>query len=141
MGKNIIGPDLFNIYINDFPDVTGDKTKVYMYIDVCKLCLKYKNITETFELQNNLDRVYSWAKDKQLKLATKKSAYITLGHCKVPEHPYNLGIQILERIHSTRDVGVIIDEKLNCQGLKKSPQIQPKCGFAACVVSPAVCPA
>ncbi len=107
-----LSPILFNIYINDLPNVVHS-SKVALYADDAKVSLAYKEISKTGELQADLERIAEWARDKQLRLATKKCSSITLGHERIQDHHYLLDGELLERVTSIRDLGIIINSKLN----------------------------
>ena len=123
-----IAPFLFIAYINDLQDVTSGP-KLLSFSDNKKIIFKIKSPHDTFLLQNNLNIIIEWSTKNNMELNRNKFEYIS--H-KSQIHSKNLDIfnnslpfpishsqyyasDYLEITRSThvKDLGVIVDEKLN----------------------------
>lgn len=116
----VLGPVLFNLYINDIVqcvlasviDLFADDTKIYAAgSDLGELSNR---------LNADLARVSEWLKDNQMALNLSKSKFMVIGKSnslnKAAADIENLNIVIdgekLERVNSIKYLGVIVDNKL-----------------------------
>ena len=86
---SVLGPLLFNIYINDLVDVCPPITflsDVYLYADDAKLFSSDK-----IELQVNINKVESFTKNRQLSLAPAKCQYLPIKRKGSANNDYFLG--------------------------------------------------
>lgn len=109
---SVLGPLLFILYISDLPSVVKN-SKLLLYADDCKLFLSCRHdIADITGLQNDLDRITTWAEQMQLKLATPKCSFLAVNGRGV-SLSLKLGTENLVQSSSIRDLGIIIDDKLN----------------------------
>jgi hypothetical protein len=116
-----LGPFLFTIYINDidscFHDshnmLYADDTKIYRIISTYGDCLK---------LQSDLRRFELYCENNQLFVNPDKCYIISFTRKNNPiNYDYNLSGSQIKRAYKIRDLGLIIDAKLNFnQHLDKS---------------------
>ena len=108
---SVLGPLLFNIYIDD----VGQQIDVeyLMYADDLKLICEVKTIDDCVRLQNNLNRLYNWSVSNEL-LLNKDKCFVKSYFRKVKFLFYNYTIDdsILERPEYICDLGVTFDRKL-----------------------------
>ena len=107
-----ISPLLFSLYVNDLP--TAISTNCLLFADDLKLFHEIRSDEDVHALQRDLDAVTRWAADWKLKLnASKcKSFKITLKR-KIIDSSYSINSTTLENVTSIRDLGVILDQKLD----------------------------
>ena len=114
----ILGPILFIIYINDLPDKVEGRAMMSLYADDAKLYRTIKTRNDSQELQMALNGVKDWCDKWLLKLNVNKCKYLTIhGKKAITDTAYGLmtiaGRQELERVSKIKDLGILIDEKLN----------------------------
>ena len=112
---SVLGPTLFLLFINDIDDILfGTSVRMKLYADDVKL---YSSFTQTScDLQAVCDRLQTWAEKWQLQTSYDKCSVqritnrVSIADCNPS---YKIGSHVLCWSDETRDLGVIIDKKLN----------------------------
>ena len=110
---SILGPLLFNLYINDLATVS-DLT-VRLYADDACLTFSESNLTVLQNAMNKeLNLVNDWLKVNKLSVNYTKSNYLLFTNTK-HKHKFNININgnTLEQIKEINYLGVWIDDQLN----------------------------
>lgn len=107
-----LGPILFNIFTNDIGD--NMSSEYLLYADDMKIYRKISTDDDLAALQRDMDRLHSWCVNNKLKLNIDKCAVMlfTRSHTQRRVN-YNIGGQLLPIPTSIKDLGVLIDTKLN----------------------------
>jgi ribonucleases P/MRP protein subunit RPP40 len=110
---SVLGPLLFLVYINDIVSALPDGVKIKLFADDCKIYIIFSynsNLPSTLSLA--LDNIFNWIETWQLKLSLEKCAVLHLGHNN-PRNKYYIGNHLLSVCSNYKDLGFIIDDKLN----------------------------
>lgn len=108
----ILGPLLFNIFFDD-SNIHVPGVHISNFADDKKLMAIIKNQRDALNLQRAIDLFVDWCDSNGLKLNQSKCKVITFHTNRKPlTHDYSMKHQTIERVKSVRDLGVILDEKL-----------------------------
>ena len=113
---SILGPLLFLIFINDFPNCTNF-FQFTLFADDSTLTCSFKNKTPqqiSSELSNNLIAIRKWTVRNKLKINYEKSKIVVFSFRKnIHIGSVQIGNDLIDQVSSTKFLGLVIDEHLN----------------------------
>ncbi|KAK8747068.1 hypothetical protein OTU49_016973, partial [Cherax quadricarinatus] len=106
---SVLGPLLFIIYINDLDEgITSDMSK---FADDTKIGRIIVSNVDVRELQEDLDKLYSWSEKWQMQFNVDKCKVLKLGSVHNPS-TYKLNNVELSHTDCEKDLGVMVSSNL-----------------------------
>ncbi|GAB0178852.1 mitochondrial enolase superfamily member 1 [Grus japonensis] len=118
--RSVLGPALFNTSVGNMD--CGIECTLSTFADDTKLCGVVDTLEGRDAIQRDLDRLERWACANCMKFNKAKCKILHVGRWD-PKHGYRQGEEWIESSPKEKDLGVLIDEKLNMSAC--SPESQP----------------
>ena len=109
---SVMGPLLFLIFISDLGE--GVDASVLIYIDDSKVKKAVKNEESVEDLQENLDKIYNWEQQNNMKFNGGKFQVLRYGPNKLLKEntSYFTGNMedVIDQVNNVKDLGVILSD-------------------------------
>src|SRR3989442_476604 len=115
---SILGPMLFQLYINDLHDCSK-LLMLFLFADDTTLVFSSSNLNLLFTIVNNeLQLLADWLAINKLSLNVSKTNYILFKNNRLELVPHSLVLNgnIINRVQSATFLGLVVDEHLNWRG-------------------------
>jgi len=114
---SVLGPLLFVIFINDLAEACEGLADIYLFADDAKIFRHIKSPADNLTLQQTCDIVCNWSQRWLMPLNVTKCVLLRMGSdSKDGDFKYSIKVKdvttVLERVTSTKDLGIIVDENL-----------------------------
>ena len=114
---SILGPMLFLVYVNDLYRYLGEcKTSLYAD-DTAVYCLSESFVDIVLSLRIEASNIVQWLRANKLTLNVSKTKFMVFGTKhkleNVADIPLHADGEVIERVHSFKYLGVILDETLS----------------------------
>lgn len=108
---SVMGPLLFNLYVNDISNVID--VNFLLYADDLKIFHTIHNIEDSVRLQGSLDKVYEWSEVNRLPLNISKCVTMTFSRkTNNTRYFYNIRGTVLNHPDTVRDLGIHFESRL-----------------------------
>lgn len=118
---SVLGPFLFNLYVNDIANILQD-CDIYMYADDIVICCSGRNVQEMIiKLNGDVKKLENWCECNKMKINPKKSKVMIVGsrnmlykhNQDINRIVVNIDNEVIENVNQVKYLGVILDQQLN----------------------------
>ena len=126
----ILGPLLFNIYVNDLAKIVEEDCTVVQYADYTFFTSDTDEILAKTKLEHNISKIIDFFAKSQLVVNKQKTEYIVFSTRKrLTNTVLNVDNERIAESNSVKYLGVIIDSKLKFDGEVKKILQRMACGI------------
>lgn len=122
---SILGPLLFNIFINDI-FLCFKHSKFLLYADDLKIFSKISCLNDVTKLQKDLNELNKWCANNNLNFNMSKCFHVSYFRIRNPiQTSYSIGGNSVKTVNEVDDLGIVFDSKFTF--LPHLEKLIPKC--------------
>ena len=111
---SVLAPIMFLIYVNDLGEDLSENTYINMFADDAKIQRRIKDSSSCKELQEDIHKIKAWSTKWKMDFNVEKCHVVRFGESeKRPIWQYKLGDEIIPSADKEKDLGVVIQKKLD----------------------------
>ena len=112
---SILGPLLFVLFINDMFSCVSEGTDIALYADDTKIWREILAFEDHLIIQKDIDKLFEWSINNRMRFhpGKCKALSVTMQRNIQLVFSYQLNGNIIDYVTSQRDLGVLINTKLN----------------------------
>jgi hypothetical protein len=107
---SVLGPLLFLLYVNDIEDCLKF-CNFKLFADDCKLYLECNRDADFQLLTHDVENIFQWFAENQLKVATEKCTHLHLGRSN-PNRALSVNGAVIAETNTMRDLGLLVNSNL-----------------------------
>lgn len=116
-----LGPLLFLIFINDIVEKMGVDVFVSLFADDLKIAVAINSPDDVHKLQTAINELEKWCNENDLHLNLEKCSILSVSNKReIIRADYRYGDYTFKRVNEQKDLGVIIDSKMNFMAHKSA---------------------
>ena len=109
---SVIVPLLFSLFMNDTTNLFDQPATSILFADDIKIYFEIIFPTDVMKFQKYLDAVHDWEKTWQIGVSYSKCNILTIGNLATSPK-YMLSVHEILNSNTVKDLGVLVDHKLN----------------------------
>ena len=111
---SVLGPLLFNLFINDLP-LFVHNCHVFLFADDCKIFKSFpKHNSDFSSVQSDLNSISDFCQRMQMQISVNKCQVLTLnGGQNDKEYSFYLSGFVIPNVEVVRDLGLLVDSKFS----------------------------
>ena len=118
---SVLGPLLFQLFINDIERVCNLNTKLKLFADDCKLYSVSSIDNSSVSLQHCLDLLCDWAQSWQLSINIKKCLIMSVTvNRHITDHTYYINGTAISNVNTALDLGITVTSNLSFKQHKEN---------------------
>ena len=108
---SVLGPILFNLFVNDLPDNFEHNVKVKLFADDLKIYSEINSVQDNINFQNHLNVIFEWSVIWQMKISFSKCNIMEYGSYS-PQNIFYFSLTPITHSTTIRDLGILFDHNL-----------------------------
>lgn len=111
---SVLGPLLFNIYINDIQDVADSSVCLKLFADDCVIFTPVNSVSDQITLNGTLNKLAEWCNKWEMVINLQKTVHMSITNkCNKLPFAYHIENNPLEEVQACKYLGITLTSTLN----------------------------